>query len=101
MKQARRSPEPTLRCNEAVLAYLPAEDKDEWRARLLEARPILELISAHLVRELKSNNQSRISRGEFDSPSWAYLQAFHNGIEAGIEKALSAITLTETTDHVR
>lgn len=46
-----------------------------------------------LAKRLEANSKTRASIKEFDQGSWAYKQAYLNGIEASLQSILDLITI--------
>lgn len=55
------------------------EAKDDRRKMVRSATPTLNVLKMIVERYLRDEEQKRLSKAAYESPSWAYLQADANG----------------------
>lgn len=65
-----------------VLAGLKGNERDIMIAQLLASETLLKRIEELIDKEIK--NLGNITAEDFDSPSWAYKQAFELGLKKGL-----------------
>lgn len=67
-----------------VLAGLKGPERDLMVTQLLASEPLLKRLQELIDKEIKDLGD--IAYEDFDSPSWAYKQAFVLGVKQGLKK---------------
>lgn len=65
-----------------ILTGLKGADREVVKAQLLASETLFKLIEEKIEKEIK--DLDNITYEDFDSPSWAYKQAFKLGIKKGL-----------------
>lgn len=71
------------------------EEKQRFEGSVKAARPVLERLTTLL--EMREQGIESLEGGlkQFDSPSWAYKQAFNNGFKSALSKVKTTINLDQ------
>ena len=69
--------------NNILLNGLKGEERTRMEDVIKRASPFLEIVSKRIEEELKQEQDP-----DFDSPSWAYKQAYYLGYKRGLTKLL-------------
>lgn len=72
-----------------ILAGLKGAERDLMVTQLLASEILLKRIEQVIENEIKSLDN--ISYEEFDSPSWAYKQAYKLGLQEGLRKLIKLV----------
>lgn len=72
-----------------ILAGLKGAERDLMVTQLLASEILLKRIEQVIENEIKSLDT--ISYEEFDSPSWAYKQAYKLGLQEGLRKLIKLV----------
>lgn len=72
-----------------ILAGLKGAERDLMVTQLLASEILLKRIEQVIENEIKSLDS--ISYEEFDSPSWAYKQAYKLGLQEGLRKLIKLV----------
>ena len=67
-----------------ILSGLKGSERDFMVAQLLASEPLIKRVKEVVEEEIK--NLDNITYEEFDSPSWAYKQAYKLGLQEGLRK---------------
>ena len=67
-----------------ILSGLKGSERDFMIAQLLASEPLIKRVKEVVEEEIKSLDN--ITYEEFDSPSWAYKQAYKLGLQEGLRK---------------
>lgn len=68
--------------------HLHADRKEEFEALVQNSTIVLGRMKTILHEQLESTLVSEETEGDFDTPAWAYRQAYRNGERAGLRRAL-------------
>ena len=74
------------RITSPILSGLKGSERDLMIAQLLASETLLKRIQQVVEEEIKS--LGTITAEEFDSPSWAYKQAYKLGLQEGLRKVV-------------
>lgn len=75
------------------------EDKERFRQQVLAAKPVLERLLDLMKSEEDNLNRSETSVKTFDTPNWAYLQAFKNGYRSCLNVVKTTIDLDQQKEN--
>lgn len=75
-----------------ILSGLKGSERDFMIAQLLASEPLIKHINEVVEEEIKS--LGTISSEEFDSPSWAYKQAYKLGLQEGLRKLVKLLKIS-------
>lgn len=70
-----------------------AKDKEEFEQTVARSREVLSFLVERLDKEEKALSQSELDVTSFDSPSWAYKQAYKNGYRKALTNLKTFIDL--------
>lgn len=71
-----------------LLNGLKGEDRQKMEDAIHRASAFIEIVSRKIMEEIEQENDP-----DFDSPSWAYKQAYQLGYKKGLTKLLKYATL--------
>ena len=75
-----------------ILSGLKGSERDLMVTQLLASEPLLKRIEEVVEKEIKGLDS--ISYEDFDSPSWAYKQAYKLGLQKGLRKILEIVKIS-------
>ena len=75
---------PQSKVTSPILSGLKGSERDFMVAQLLASEPLIKRVKEVVEEEIK--NLDNITYEEFDSPSWAYKQAYKLGLQEGLRK---------------
>lgn len=75
----------------SLLSGLNEEDKKEIKGLFIEALRLRKRLNELLLKKIETTQSERLEKINYDSPSWAFLQADLNGYERGIREAMSLL----------
>jgi len=75
-----------------ILSGLKGPERDLMITQLLASEILLKRIQAVVEEEIK--NLDNITYEEFDSPSWAYKQAYKLGLQEGLRKLSKLVKIS-------
>lgn len=84
--------------NTQWLSHLPAQDRDEFKQRIVLAAPVLERMQEVINSKLAQSTKESRSKTNYESPSWALMQADYIGYARALNELLSFISLEKTND---
>ena len=75
-----------------ILSGLKGSERDLMITQLLSSEILLKRIQQVIEEEIKSLDN--ITYEEFDSPSWAYKQAYMLGLQEGLRKIIKLVKIS-------
>lgn len=75
-----------------ILSGLKGSERDLMITQLLASEPLLKRVEEVIEKEIKGLDS--ISYEDFDSPSWAYKQAYKLGLQEGLRKILKIVKIS-------
>ena len=75
-----------------ILSGLKGSERDLMITQLLASEPLLKRLQAVIEDEIKS--LGNITYEEFDSPAWAYKQAYKLGLQEGLRKLVKLVKIS-------
>lgn len=75
-----------------ILSGLKGSERDLMVTQLLASEPLLKRVEEVIEKEIKGLDS--ISYEDFDSPSWAYKQAYKLGLQEGLRKILKIVKIS-------
>jgi hypothetical protein len=76
-----------------ISSHLKGADKENFEAYFRNSKAILERLHFLVEQKIKASNTQKVSEDSYDSPSWAYKQADHNGYVRALEDVLKLFEL--------
>lgn len=80
------------RITSPILSGLKGSERDLMVTQLLASEPLIKRINEVVEEEIKG--LGTISAEEFDSPAWAYKQAYKLGLQEGLRKLVKLLKIT-------
>lgn len=75
------------------LNHLSKEERSEFKSRVLLAAPVLERLSSIVDMKLQESSKDILKKANYDSPSWALMQADHTGYTRALNEVTTFLTL--------
>lgn len=75
-----------------ILSGLKGPERDLMITQLLSSEPLIKRINEVVEEEIKS--LGTITAEEFDSPSWAFKQAYKLGLQEGLRKLTKLLKIS-------
>lgn len=75
----------------SLLNGLNADDKKEIKGLFIEALRLRKRLNEVMLKKIEATQSERLEKINYDSPSWAFLQADLNGYERGVREAMSLL----------
>jgi hypothetical protein len=69
------------------------EQKDKRLSHIKSATPLFKILEEKLTTEIRNVQAERISKKDFDIPSWSEKQAYLNGMESAYSFILSILPI--------
>ena len=73
--------------------HLPKDEQAEFKTRIVLAAPVLERLQELLNVKLVESTKENYKKTNYDSPSWAMMQADHIGYSRALNEILTFLNL--------
>lgn len=84
--------------NTQWLSTISKQDREEFKQRILLAEPVLERLQEVINGKLSQSSSEILSKTNYESPSWALMQADHVGYTRALNELISFISLEKLND---
>lgn len=72
-------------------------DKSDFEKQIMGSKSVLDRLNEILQSEVAALDRSEVNMKTFDTPNWAYIQAFKNGYRAAFNLIQMLISLDDQT----
>jgi hypothetical protein len=75
--------------------HLPENEKEDFQRLVWRAKPVLDRVTDLINAEVRAIDDTERDPKAYDNPSWAYKQAYKNGLRTGFSKIKEFVDLNK------